>query len=493
MKINIKPLLYLPIILLFFPAFIFYIPGMPVIPYFYLFSYCMLIILIILNWNKFINVLKAVSLKTPLKYFILFVIFAAINSLILSLNDSTNSISIVLQAIVLKMFLIYFAIFGYLLYVIVRFIGYEKFVKLFIYLFWLNLIVGFVAYIGQFFNITFINNIFDFFSNARLQIQQINMIDGVAQASNYEAYGLPRLDNLFEEPSFYARFLFVFLPFAYFISEYKYTLFKNKYLNIIVKKTIVPFTWLSLILTQSPIYFVLFLVVTIFLYYKKIWKLLKKYYLILILALVVLFYILSHLNFQNTFISRIINVIASTKSLEMLIFIEPSLGSRIVSFCNTLAIFFQHPFTGVGIANVEKYQFIQTLNSNLPITSEIERNLRLAAQNNFKMAMNTALIYHTLAAHGIFIFAIFSYFHIKIFLLLKKIDRYNFKPFIKMNICSYKWCWITTTILMFYHIVLIHWEILLLYVLIISLLYKIRQVSDNEISKENSYVQNHSY
>lgn len=484
MKLHLKNILYLPLLFSFLPAFVCYLPGLPVIPYFYVITYSLIVVLIVIKGKGYFSSIKSLCLQTPLKYFVIFIICSSINSLLIAFHDSTTSISGTILIIFLKLILVNFAVFGYLLYWGTKLINYEKFAKIFILLFWVNLIIGFIAYLGQIYDITIINNIFDFLASARLKIQQVYGTNIYSQSSNYTAYGFPRLDNLFEEPSFYARFLFVFLPMVYSISEYKHKLYENKYLNYLLRKTIVPFTWVSLILTQSPIYLVFFLLITALYYRKKIIKLIKKYYLFIFTLLILLICIIKNIDLSNTFLSRIINTIEalkSSESLKMIIFIEPSLGSRFANFYNTLCIFFQHPFTGVGIANVEKYQFIQTLNSNMYLTPEIERNLRLAVFNNYKMPMNTALIYHTLAANGLIIFSIFIYFHMKIFLELNNLQKYKINPFINTNLQALKWCWISVTILMFYHVVLQHLELLLVYVLSIALIYSIKFSYINKI------------
>ena len=82
-------------------------------------------------------------------------------------------------------------------------------------------------------NIEIINNIFDFFANAR--IIAFEKQGFFQQASGYFAFGLPRLDNLAEEPSFYAQFLFIFLPFIYGIASLKSQIYNNYFSTFLLE------------------------------------------------------------------------------------------------------------------------------------------------------------------------------------------------------------------------------------------------------------------
>ena len=491
MKIKMKHLMYLPIIFFFFPAFTLYIPGLGIYPIFYFVLYTIVFILLITKWQYAISRSKKVIQKTPLKIFLITMLLVTIDSLFLSLVGVT-SLSQTIKSLIFRILLCYLPIFLYFICIIDKFINYKKFIQVFTFLLWLVLIIGFIAYIGQLFSIEIINNIFDFFANMRILSHQIfKGVGSDGAASNYIANNLPRLDNLHEEPSFYARFLFLFLPFIFTISNLKIKLFKNNTINLVIKKTIVPFSLISIILTQSPIYLILTLILISFYAQKKIIKFIQKNYIIILLLLIVAIILFLSINLQNTYFYRILSVL-QVLSFDEFIIIEPSLASRIINFYNTLQVFLDHPITGVGIANVETYQLDKLLHSKLPLTHEIMSHIKLAISNNSsKVGMNTALFYSFLASHGIIISTFFAYFHIKLYIELNKLSKYDFNVFFYSMIDALKWSWICITVLIFYHTRLMHIELLFLYTLMIITIYKGKKIlyyyTKGEINEKNNF------
>lgn len=489
LKIN-KSVILLPLIFFFLPSFIFWVPCLNAgYLYFYLFLYIALLILFITDNKNMIIKLYNVYKSTPIKILILGIFLAILNSVFLSIVGITT-FGQTIRTIILRIILCYGAFFVYYIYIIGKYITYEKFIKLFIFLYWTILVLGFVLYLAQLLNISFINSIFDVFTNARVLRDQF-IYNNTLLVHGTQTRGLPRLSNLYEEPSFYARFLFIFLPFVNSMASVKSKIFANTLFDRLVKITLVPFTWISLLLIQSPIYFIFFIVITFLYYNKLIIKILKKYGIYIIISFLLLIICLLLINVEDTFLNRIIKVLCSLKSFELFIQADLSLGTRIINFIHTLHIFGNYPYTGVGMGNVEKYQLIQILHSNLPITPEMISRVNVALQTNGNLQFNTSLAYQVLASHGIFISLIFLYFHVKLFLELKKISKIYFNELFNANLKGLKWCWLCITILFFYQIpALTTPELLLIYSLMICSIYHVNFFLERSIynEKNNIYI-----
>ena len=420
-KINFKFILYLPIILLFFPAFalhISFLGGIYLI--FYLSLYPLIILFFLKDNQEFLKTIICFFKYTPLKYLGIALLLMVINSCILSLFGITNLYEI-FRASFVRIILGILPILICFLYIIKKYIHYDVFTKIFIFLFWVNLFVGFISYIGSFFEIKFINKVFDFFANYRLLAFYLYGSD--SQASNYFAFGLPRLDNLHQEPSGYACFLYIFLPFVYAFGTSKIKLYKNKFLNILIKKTLIPFTWISIILTLSPIYLFFSLLITLIYFFKDLFKLIKKYFIIIIFALLLIIFVFKTINLSETYLSRIINILTEIKSFDDFIFIEPSLATRIVSYFNQFCIFLKHPLTGVGLGNLPYALLGQFYNSSLPLTLELVSKMNISINTNTKLMFNSSFFYTTIAENGLIVMGFIVYFIYRLFYLIGKLIK----------------------------------------------------------------------
>jgi len=410
--INLEHLLYIPLIFLFLPAFAVPIGGTVYYCY-YLVLYVFLLFLLIKDNKKFINKIIDVIKKTPFKIFVLVLFLMTINMFFLLILGKL-SLGRFLISFIFTICLKILPIFLYFIYVIDTYIPYRSFVKGFILIFWINLLVGFVAYIGQLFNIEIITNIFDFFANARILSWEQNGLSMVSGVSDYAAFGLPRLDNLCQEPSEYAHFLCIFLPLVFAFGTAKIKIFKNKYFNFCVKLTLVPFTIFSVILTLSPIALVLCCLLAVIYFRREIIVITKKYFLIIALFLFLFFILINKVDFSKTYLSRILNVVTQIHSLEDFILIEPSLATRIISYINIFCIFCAHPFTGVGMGNLPQAMSLQLQKSPVPLTPElITRNTYIAEGNN-AIYVNDYL-YAFLAENGFFSFILLAYFYYKLY------------------------------------------------------------------------------
>ena len=478
---NFKFVLYIPFILLFFPAFAFYVPFLNgVYLIFFLFAY-FIIAIFIYNLKDIIKKIISIIKNTPLKIYVLFLILAILNSVFLA-SIRVTTFGITIRSVILQIFLYIIPVYIVFLYTIDKYISYEKVIKLFYTLFWIYMILGLIAYLGQLFNIYAINTLFDFFANAR----KINFDKAInfdlMPASNYEAFGLPRLDNLSVEPSFYACFIYLFIPLIYQLSSSKNRLYKNLFCEKMIKTTIIPLTWINVILTQSPIFLVLTTIITILFLNEKLKREKRVIYYIYCIVSIFCFsllFITFGMNLeiiQNTFISRIVNTVQSLTSIEEFSLTEPSLATRMLSFFNQFCLFLKHPFSGVGIGNVG-YQIVSVyMYSPLPLTPEMQLKLQLALMSNSKLMINQNVICYLLAENGIFIFLIFIYFHLLLYRDLIKTMKSNSLSKLMLDVgVGLKVCWFSITIWFFYESSLLRLDYMFVYILIICYIYRVKK------------------
>lgn len=482
MKLDLKWLLYIPIIFLFFPAFYCSIGG-SFYTIFYFVLFAALVFCIISNPNSFIQKMSNLIKITPFKWFVILLLFIIFNSIFLSfIGVTTTSQSV--KAIMVQLILGIIPVFVYFTYIIERYISFEEFLNKFLLLFWFFLVVGFICYIGQLFDINIINNIFDFFANVR--IMQTNTNGTFGQASDYFAYGLPRLDNLCDEPSAYAQFLFLFLPLVYFYGTSDFELCKNKILNKFITKTMIPFTWLSIILTFSPIYLILCLILTGIYYFKEIYSLIKKYFVIICMVFLLFIITVLNIDFSETYISRIINVISNVKSFDDFILIEPSLATRFCSYINTFCVFLKYPIFGVGIGNIANKMYVQYLHSPVSLTPEIINLSRIYIASLGRIHMNYGYIYVFLAENGIFAFLLLAIYYIKLFGNLINIQKIkndcigNLQQYAKTIIMSI----IGIVILSFYNLPFTKSYVYLIFGIAIIYIYKVKTIILESINND---------
>ncbi len=432
-------IIFLPLILFFFPAFVFYFPLLKA-PYliYFVTLYLSIILIFIFYREKAVSTFYRVVKKTPLKFFILVLILMSLNAIFLSFFGSASLVQSI-RSIIMQFVLYILPILFYYIFIIDRLISFKKFMNIFMILFWINLLIGFVAYIGQLLDIELINNIFEFFSNLRIINSMHNGFDAIGDNSighNYTAFGLPRLDNLNEEPGHYAQVLYLFLPFAYGYFGLKSAILKNNNLSIFIKKTILPFTCLSLILTLSPIFLVLSVFLTIILFFDKIVYVYKRFFLVFVILFAIILLVFCNIDLSDTYLSRITNLFTEVHSFDDFVDIEPSLASRVYCYVNSFCVFLKHPIVGVGHGNLARVIIDQYLQSSLPPVPTVTIATKAVYAVSQTAFLLRAFIYVFLAENGIFIFLVFAYFYYK---LIKNID--NIQKKYKKNHYVYKYGW----------------------------------------------------
>jgi len=482
--LNLKKLLYLPIILFFLPAFALNLPFLggayAVYPYFYLALYACLAVVFALNSKTFALKIKKVINSTPFKIYLLYVLVSILDTIVLSFLG-VASLGNTIRYIIVHYILCIFPVFLYFIFIIDKYISYDNFIKLFYKLFYILMILGLIAYVGRLFNIEIINSVFDFLANVRF-IKYVNVGYG-GIASGYEAYGLPRLDCVFEEPSFYARFMFVFLPLIYSVTLSKIRIYKNYIVENIVKKTMIPLAWLNLILTQSPIYLLLFFFITFAYFLKDIITFIKRHILIFTILSVIFisgfFIFVISVDFNDTFIARIITTLTSA-TFDDFVMAEQSLGGRIVCFINMFIIFLKHPFMGVGLGNLADTMYRQLSVSPVVITPEIAQNMQTSVQTKQRFLFTSNLFFADLAQYGFIVFSIFVLYNVKIKKCLNKIKTYNITYYERIYLNGLNWCWIALVIGYFYQFYMTLFEPLIINTLLITFIYRTQLRRENE-------------
>ena len=183
------------------------------------------------------------------------------------------------------------------------------------------------------------------------------------------------------------------------------------------------------------------------------------------------------MDLSDTYITRIFTVFQNLKNINSLIFLEPSLATRIISFYNTFCIYLKYPILGVGIGNVENYIINQFLISNIPLTVEINEKIQFAILTKTKIMFNRGLIYYTLAQYGTIISVFFAFFHIKLIIILRKINKIKNLNYICPNFTyGLIHIWITLTIWFFYESSFLNINYLILYAVIIIYIYNIKNL-----------------
>ena len=485
-KINLNKIIYLPLIFFFLPAFGFVLFSWTY-TFFFVVLYIVLFIILILDYKHIYSKLKNVIKITPLKILLIMLALIVNNSIFLSILGITT-FKLTMIYVVKHYLLCIFPIIIYFVYIIDKYINNRVFFKSFIFIYWVVLNIGFLAYIGQLLDLDVINNIFDFFANTRLLRGQILNYSSEVVLSNFKAFGIPRLDNLYEEPSHYAQLLFLIMPLSYSFVKIKNKVFKNRCLDIIIKKTIVLYTWISLILTQSPIYLVFAIIISVLYFFNQIIFYIKKNYYIVFFLIGLLYVIIINNTFENSYIYRIINVLTTIRSFDDFIAIEASLATRVVCYINAFMVFVKHPLFGVGLGNLTSPNILyqQYLKSPVSLTPEIEYNLQYIMPYTNKAFLNKNFIYIFCAENGILIFCLLIYFCFTIFKNLKTyILKFQNNNFYFNYLYGLNFCFIALIIDAFYDLYLISNILLLLTTWIIAMIFYLKKGGLHE--KNNIY------
>lgn len=226
-----------------------------------------------------------------------------------------------------------------------------------------------------------------------------------------------RCTSVFDEASSLGYFIVIMFPFAFNIAKTKFKVFHNKFINYVIKKTYLPFSFFCVIFTKSPVYTIICIIeffIFNILYHREI---IKKYYLY-VLSFVLLFYIFiqSFINqfieiFTNSYMKRFINFLYYCLDLNLLILKEPSLATRILSNMLNCRIFLKNILCGVGICNSEIYANKLFLKTGLLYTKEFI-NRYYNSNGPYALPLNKTLLWSGLSELGIVGWGAFLCFYI---------------------------------------------------------------------------------
>ena len=199
------------------------------------------------------------------------------------------------------------------------------------------------------------------------------------------SYGLYRVQSIFFEPGYLGEHIFIFLPIIYILANLKMPIYKTKRINTLVQKTIIPLTWINIILTQSPLWLCMSIILTVIMYYKYI---LKKF-IIILLFIITVGTIFMTIDIQETYLSRITRVIVNASDINLLIEENSSLGTRLSCILNLIDIGLTSPITGIGHSNIKPriIEQIQYNKSKVFVTQEMYHCILYKAQPTFQNPM----------------------------------------------------------------------------------------------------------
>lgn len=405
---SLKVFIFLPLILLFLPAFC--VPGGSLSSFLPIYNIALVLFIIVFGLFKFktiVNTIYSLGKNTSFKYLILYIMWCLISVLFfavtgrLSLSKSIYSILVIIIG--------YYTLYSIYPAILTKFLNIRNIYKIITLALFLILVWGIISYLGTLLHIAPIEVIELLISNKN------NLMIGMQQELHM------RNHSVFTEPSVYGYFLVTNLWFIYSIAESKYKIFYNTYLNSIIKISIVPLTIINIITTFSPVTIVIFFIITtIYLLQHK--SIIKRSLVILVIMLSFIIYSLPTVQETKT-VSRIQNTISSFTDFEKFAVAEASLYTRICSFINTFHVFLKHPIAGVGSGMTKYYMAEQFKNSPVPLSAE-NRGKMISAKQGGVVGFNLAILYTTLSDNGFIGFILLYTYFIGTVLSLRKIKHY---------------------------------------------------------------------
>ena len=367
---------------------------------------------ILTNPQKYLYLLKlSYKYLTAFRGFIYFYCYLIFATIVLCIFNKANILRFFMSSTFGYVISI---VMCYILGIYVRFLfqNNKKIIKLILNIIYIIIAVGFIDLITYKFMIPGLKQIFPIIIGRELE--------SILLYKTY--YSLPRIQSVFAEPSHYAWFLTCNIPIVMKIFESKYKIFKNNFVNILYKKSLMPLLFLSILLTQSPINLVFSIIIVVV--YKIITSKVSIKHLLLI-SLVVLFFTISimflfkNINISETFMNRILLSVQVLMDLNKLIIVEPSLATRLISYINMGIIGLKHSILGVGWGNLT-VEFVHQLKiTNTPLTPELRGTL-LA----IKPVCNPSIFFKVFAETGFIGTMIFLSIFVNIFKTLQILSKF---------------------------------------------------------------------
>ena len=329
-------------------------------PFFILIS---TLVVILNNYKKITSKIVNIYKCTPCKYFIWFLLFISVTTFFH--NNFTEEIFILSRTILIFWFTILPSILFAVL-CIPQYISYKKTLNILLYSSFFILIYGLLEFS---YKLLFLKEIpFSYLFCAK------KFIGAFIENSSWSNGTLRRASSIFFEPSFFATFIFLFMPLAYLLLNSKIKINRNYKADKIFKLILILLFWLCLFFTKSPIYIIFCIIYTVIFFHKNIIKLLNKNIfvsIILIISLILSCFTLNNIKLENDVYSRIFKSLESFGDLNNLINSEPSLATRVISTLTTFNASKKHIFIGTGYGNAKEVMYNEYINGELPLTYEI--------------------------------------------------------------------------------------------------------------------------
>ena len=404
-----KFLIWLFLISIFcFPAFS--IPvGKPIHLYF-ITSAILVIAFVILCKNYVFKIVQKLIRKTPSKYIFQFFLWLILDGLLLVVLGK-YSLMHYLYYMITILLIIFINLYILPSLIMPKMISVNAFIKFLFMVYFFVCIMGVIQFFGEALGISIINNIFEFIDNTRFLASDT--------ASLYE----DRLASVFEEPGWFASFMFLNLPIMYSMCESKYRIFTNNILNIIAKKTIIPLAWICIILTKSPIWLLFSLILTGLHFRKHLIHIFKKYFVLTIVLLFALYVVFNtqSIDLTETYLNRIAIFFTSITDWSTYVQDESSLSTRLVSYYYTIKIFLSNILLGVGLGNAKFYTLQAIFSDQIELPYEILNHIMELPANEKNFPLNGALFYDILSDSGLIGFVLFYRYLIKNIIVCKKV------------------------------------------------------------------------
>lgn len=393
------------------------------LPLYYLLFPIFLGFILIINPIKFFKQIINLFRKRPSKYLMyLFVWIFVVSIINYFIGRYGLSLHKIFNRFFFTLFINIICVFLYCFFVMQISLTIKNLIKFLCTAYMFIFIFGIVQFLGAFFNITFIQNLSLLIGN----LSNIFYSDGVCLT---EFSTITRVYSVFREPGLFASFIAINMPIIYQITKSKFKIYKNNLLNLVIKKTIIVLMIINLLLTQSPIYFIICLVISLCFYINDIKYFILKHYNIFILLVTffvvinIFFIFFTDINLKETFLIRIINVISLlfNFSLDKFLEVEASLATRVICYYQQILLWLKHPIIGIGYGNLGYIVINQLQNSSIVLTPEIIYNLEKSKDT--LTSLNTNVFYTLLYQTGIVGTIIYIFYMIKNINILKKIEN----------------------------------------------------------------------
>lgn len=376
----------------------------------FIFSIITFCIFFIKYYKQFIIDIKKLLIwkNSSFRIYIYLISYILFQTIIFGILGKINVVSSLLD-IIAQYFIVFMLCYLTTFFIIKRIFKISYVIKIMYSTIFIILIFGILDFFAYNFNIGFLQTIVHLPNNTSTLVAG-NDFFNKSIANNFY-----RVQSIYFEPGYFAEHLFILLPLIYGISNSKFKIYKNKLLNKIIKKIFVPLTWINIVLTQSPMWLCLSLLLTFIMFYKKIIYFLLNYYKHTIVSLIIILVLLLesiNIDVENSYLSRILKVTNNITNINSLIIEEPSLGTRLSCIFNLIDIGMSSPVFGIGHSNIKPQMIkqIQNNNSKIQVTREMYYCILVKESPSFQ----NPILVNFFVRYGVIALILFLFFIFKL-------------------------------------------------------------------------------